>query len=112
MAILSSFKFLEAANDAIDSNILTNSDCNTFILQATSEENSAYTAFVQGKVDVENGDWSNLYLNSLNEGSSVNSITSDGIYTTDVTGISNIRISLTEITAGAVTVFGKLDKKF
>ena len=107
MIIQNGFKFLTGVNTPNASNTFTNSICDGLTLQVTG----TYTGLVltvEGQVNPLGTltNWVALSAISLNDFSATNSITKNGVYQIGISGVSQIRVNVSAISSGTVTVFG------
>lgn len=92
----------------------TESDMKSFI-NARADEinfeirgNGTFTIKIQGRTDVSNNDvWFDLSCIKLNGLTVVDEIVDTGIYVADISGVQAVRVNVTSITGGSVSVFGR-----
>lgn len=105
MTVANNFVFLTNASTPQVSNELVNYNGDTLQLEVNGD-GIVYSLTVYGKVDI-NSAYTALSTIKL-DGFEVNkTITSNGIYSCGISGISKIKVELTSIGAGSVSVFGR-----
>lgn len=105
MTVANNFVFLTNASSPQTSNELVNYNGDTLQIEV-SGTGLLFSLTVYGKVDI-NSDYSPLSTIKL-DGFDVNqAITSNGIYSCGISGISRIKVELTTIGSGTVNVFGR-----
>lgn len=105
MIVANNFVFLTNASTPQFSNELVNYNGDMLQLEV-SGDGVIYSLTVYGKVDI-NSTYTALSTIKL-DGFEVNkAITSNGIYSCCISGISKIKVELTSIGTGSVSVFGR-----
>lgn len=107
MKILQSFLFFDGAIETATSNVLFHSSGSDLTIQIDSEIGDTFTLVIEGLANDKSEEWVVLKGVNMNDFSSTNSITTNGIYSFGVAGINHIRAKITAID-GTLTVFGKL----
>lgn len=105
MTVANNFVFLTNASAPQVSNELVNYNGDMLQLEVNGD-GIVYSLIVYGKVDI-NSEYTALSTIKL-DGFEVNeTITSNGIYSCCISGISKIKVELTSIGVGSVSVFGR-----
>lgn len=107
MNILNSFDFFKDNTTVGESKILTNANTGSQLILQVDGTNTGIGLSVWGSLTDLNK-WYKLGIIDMLTFSSLNSISKNGIYMIAVDGISKIKISLTSITSGDISVHGKL----
>lgn len=102
--ITSAVYFFENQSTTGVSNSLYNVNDGTLILQVDGEA-SKLELSVLGTTTLTNDDFVNLKVSDVSDYSTVDTITSNGIYWIDINGIRKIKLNLTDIT-GTINVKG------
>lgn len=101
------FLFIDKATEALTSNQLKNKSSDNLTIQVSGTFTSAEFN-VQGKTDINSNEWVNLSVVNVSDYSVVSNVTKKGIYTLSVEGFSFLRVNLTAVSGGNITVFGRL----
>lgn len=105
MTVANNFVFLTNAATPQVSNELVNYNGDTLQLEVNGD-GIVYSLTVYGKVDI-NSAYTPLSTVKLDGFEVSKTITSNGIYSCGISGISKIKVELTSIGAGSVSVFGR-----
>ena len=102
---------IDAASSAGASAEVINSTCDLLSVQVDGTFSSA-TVKVQGKTDANASDWTNIAIFNkstldLTEGS--DGITAKGIYEANIAGVVFVRVNVTSVSGGNVTVVGSFE---
>jgi len=106
--IIRAFPFFKDATVAGESDKWLNTMCSAGSIEIKGTATS-FSLEIQGAVDDEdpnNIEWATLCVINANDLSTVNNITSKGIYSVDVSGKS-IRVKINSISGGNLTIVGK-----
>ena len=98
--------FINEASSATISDIFDNYKGDVITLQASGDA-SAFSAKLEGRSDI-NADWSELAMINLKDLSVNNAIATTDVYQSGLTGVTQIRVNLTSVSGGSVTIFGRV----
>lgn len=107
MKTISNVLLIDAATSATVSSYVANNNCDVLGIQVTGTFTSA-TVFVQGMVNIDANTWVNLAALDLTEFDMENAgITAAGLYEVGIEGVLRVRINVTAVSGGNISVYGK-----
>lgn len=106
MITKSCFKFVEKATSTFTSNPCYNANSDSGAIQVSGTFTSAVVK-VQGKADLENGDWIDLALLDLGSTDILTQVTKKGIFAVmGVDVVKAIQVVVVSVAGGNISVFG------
>ena len=109
MIYLKNINFFNNASVIQYSDIYNNDYGNSLIFDVDGNFSSA-RVYIQGKTSI-NSQWYNIATLSLSDNSINTSISSSGIYISNIIGVKYIRLNITEI-SGAISIFGRITTSY
>lgn len=107
MRTIANMMMINAATSATTSSAFVNNSCDVLGLQVTGTFTSA-TVYVQGIVNADSNTWVNLAVLDLNSfGLTENGITAKGVYEAGIEGVLQVRINVSAVSGGNVSVYCK-----
>lgn len=106
MVTQENFKFIQEATGAKISESWTNNHCDTLELQVSGTFTDL-SATVEGKVDI-NAEWTQVGTVNLTKFAKALTLTEKGIYAVDIGGLFGVRVNVTSVSGGNVTIFGRV----
>lgn len=111
MQTLKSFMILPTTNEAVNSDVfdVNSSGGASDITLEVFGDATGFVVELQGKCEVEKTNfWSPITVINLTDFSAGQTMTASGIYTTNIAGLSQIRVAVTSITTGNIDVYCKI----
>lgn len=108
MRVQINYLFFDAINTSMESNSLLNTYGGSQLVLQVEGDATSFSLEVQGIVDDSTKVYRPLAIISNTDFAVSNVISKKGIYTIGVDGINEIKLNLSSISGGALTVFGKL----
>ena len=102
---------IDAASSAGTSDVVANTNCDLLSVQVSGTL-TAVSVKVQGKTNPEADDWTDLAVfdkSSMELTAGSTGITAKGIYEANIAGVVLVRVSVTSVTGGNVTVVGSFE---
>lgn len=107
MKTVSNVLLINAATTATASSYVANNECDILGLQVTGTFSSA-TVYVQGMVNIDSNTWVNLAVMNLTDFDLKNAgITAAGIYEVGIEGVLRVRVNVSAVSGGNISVYGK-----
>ena len=107
MRVISRALLIDKATAATISSVFVNSSCDILGLQVSGTFTSA-TIKVQGVVDADSTDWVNLAVLNLGDFAvETSGITAKGIYEVGIESMNKVRVNVTAVSGGNVSVYGQ-----
>lgn len=106
MRTIANLLLISGATGATVSPEFINNECDICSVQVSGTF-SAVSLTIQGVTDTSGGEWTDIAAADLQSYDIKNPITSAGIYETGIEGISKVRVKVTSVTGGSVSVFAK-----
>ena len=106
MRTIANLPLISGATGATVSPEFINNQCDILSLQVSGTF-SAVSLTVQGVTSTSGSEWTNIAAVDLSNFDIKNPITAEGIYETGIEGISKVRVNVTSVTGGSVSVFAK-----
>lgn len=103
MARASLVKMIDGASAPTISNVFTNNAAYLCVMQITGTYDTAVVK-VQGLIDTGTAEWSDLAVFDLSNLNLTESSKGNGIYQTAIEGILRVRINVTSVTGGSISV--------
>lgn len=109
MNILKDFQFFTNASTTIDSSICyILNNASTLVIEVTSSTTPTFTVQAKGIVNNSNSTYTILESVNMSTNDVSSTISQVGIYTIPIDGLSNVKISITAISGGSISIYGKL----
>ena len=106
MRTIANLILISGATGATISSEFINNECDICSVQVTGTF-SAVSLTVQGVTNTSGGEWVDIASADLSNYDITNPITAKGIYEAGIEGISKVRVKVTSVTGGNVSVFAK-----
>lgn len=102
--ILDGLYFLEDATSTGDSIEVSNTKGSILVLQVKCSSNFEFS--IQGSLDANGENYVNIAAINMSDLSVATSISAEGVYQADVSGLRKVKLSVSNIGSGALTVYG------
>lgn len=106
MNVINNFVFFSNVSSTGDSNILKNLRGSELVINVNGT--ATYILSIQGLVNIEDNNWTALATINASDYSVANTITANGSYIIGIDGIAQIKVNISAISGGNVSVFGRL----
>ena len=103
MAKASLMKMIDGASAPTVSNVFVNNAAYLCVMQITGTYSAAVVK-VQGMIDTGSAEWSDLAVFNLSNLDLTQDSEGNGIYDTAIEGILRVRVNVTSITGGSISV--------
>jgi len=102
--ILDGLYFLEDATSTGDSIEVGNTKGSILVLQVKCD--SAFEFSIQGSLDVNGDNYIDIAAINMSDLSVVTSVSAEGVYQADISGLRKVKLSVSNIGSEALTVYG------